>query len=79
MSLVCGILIGLNLFLCPIAVVLAVVKRRRQRRKKELAQARKELLERQETWFEENEHEQLVQAKGSEEDPVIKQVEAAKS
>ena len=79
MSLVCGILLVLNLVLCPLAVVLAVVKQRRQKRKQELAQARREMLERQETWFQENEEEQLVQPTGGEENPDIKQAEAAES
>ena len=59
--------------------MLAMVKRRRVRRAKELAQARKELLERQESWFQENEDEQLVPPTGTEEDPVIKQMLAAES
>ena len=71
-SLVCGILLLLNLILCPLAAVLVMVKRRRVRRAKELAQARKEMIEKQECWFQENEDEQLVPPPGSEEDPEIK-------
>lgn len=79
-SLICGILLLLNLILCPLAVVLALVKRRRVQRAKEVAQARKELLAKQESWFQENEDEQLVPPSGKEEeDPSIKQELTEKS
>ena len=44
-------------------------------RAKEVAQARKEILAKQESWFQENEDEQLVLPSGNEEeeDPSIKQ------
>ena len=43
-------------------------------RAKEVAQARKEILAKQESWFQENEDEQLVLASGNEEeDPSFKQ------
>lgn len=73
-SVICGILLLLNLILCPLAVVLALVKRKRVQRAKEVAQARKEILAKQESWFQENEDEQLVLASGNEEeDPSFKQ------